>query len=110
MLNTIYLPVFLAEYDRTDIKEFLNKMAAKGWILSSKEGVLYKFVKTDKPYFRYDITYFADADETNNYYIVGSMDYYEMRKVGGWQFLLNDRKCRFLSRIIHRLCHWIPTH
>lgn len=98
MFDTIYIPASYAEYDKTGITEFLNRMAAKGWILSSKKGELYKFVKTDKTYFRYDITYFADADETNNYYIVGSMDYYEMRKAGGWQFLTNDRKMQiFIS-------------
>ena len=98
MFDTIYIPASYAEYDKTGITEFLNRMAAKGWILGSRSGVLYKFHKTDKTYIRYDITYFADANETNNYYIVGSMDYYEMRKAGGWQFLTNDRKMQiFIS-------------
>ena len=67
MFNTKITFRFFAEYDRSGIIEYLNKMAAKGWILKSKSGIAYKFVKTDKPYFKYDITFFADADKENDW-------------------------------------------
>ena len=34
---------FFADYDRSGIIAFLEKMVAKGWILKSKNGVAYKF-------------------------------------------------------------------
>ena len=83
---------FFAEYDRSGIIEYLNKMAQKGWILKSKYGIRYKFIKTDKPYIRYDVTFFADADKENNYIPYGADRYFEIRQAAGWQFLTNDRK------------------
>lgn len=92
MLKTLYLYNFLADYDRSGIIAFLEKMVAKGWILKSKNGVAYKFERTDKLYLKYDITYFADADKDNNYLPYESREYFEMAKAAGWQFLTNDRK------------------
>ncbi len=83
---------FFADYDRSGIIEYLNKMAAKGWILKSKKGVTYKFIKTDKPFLKYDITFFADANKENNFIPYGADRYFEMRQAAGWQFLTNDRK------------------
>lgn len=92
MFDTIYIPVYYAEYDKTGITEFLNRMAEKGWKLSSRSGVLYKFHKTDKPYIRHDITWFADATKENNWHPYESDIYFDMAKQAGWQFLTNDRK------------------
>ena len=68
---------FFAEYDRSGIIAFLEKMVAKGWILKSKNGFAYKFERTDKLYLKYDITYFADADKDNNYLPYESREYFE---------------------------------
>ena len=68
-MNTRYCTRFYSAYDVKGITEFLDKMATKGWILKSKSGVGYKFEKTDMPYFRYDITFFADASKENDYLI-----------------------------------------
>lgn len=92
MFDTIYIPAFYAEYDKTGITEFLNRMGAKGWILASRSDVLYKFHKTDKTYFRYDITWFADATKENDWHTYESDIYFEMARRAGWQFLTNDRK------------------
>lgn len=92
MFNTKLTFKFFADYDRSGIIEYLDKMAAKGWILKSKNGVAYKFVRTDKTNFRYDATYFADADKENDWMPYKSDVYFEMAQAGGWQFLTNDRK------------------
>ena len=68
-MNKKYAFRFYSEYDIKGIVKFLDKMAAKGWLLEKKSGVRYKFVKTDKPFVKYDITYFADASKENDYLI-----------------------------------------
>lgn len=83
---------FYAQYDISGMIEYLNKMAQKGWILSKKSGVYYRFVRTDKTYFKYGITFFADANKDNNFYPYGADRYFEIRQAAGWQFLVNDQK------------------
>lgn len=83
---------FYSEYDTKGIAEFLNQMATKGWMLAKKSGVYYRFVKTDKAFVKYDITYFADASKDNDYLPYGSDRYFEMRQAAGWQFVTNDNK------------------
>ena len=83
---------FFANYDVKGVTDFLDRMAAKGWLLTKKSGVFYKFEKTDKPYFRYDITFFADASKENDYLPYGADRYFEMAEAAGWQFILNDQK------------------
>ena len=91
-MNTRYCTRFYSAYDVKGITEFLDRMAMKGWILKSKSGIGYKFEKTDIPYFRYDITFFADASKDNDYLPYGSDRYFEMRQAAGWQFVTNDNK------------------
>ncbi len=83
---------FYSEYDTKGITEFLNQMATKGWMLAKKSGVYYRFVKTDKPFVKYDITYFADASKENDYLPYGADRYFEMAEAAGWQFVTNDNK------------------
>lgn len=83
---------FYSEYDTKGITEFLNQMATKGWMLAKKSGVYYRFVKTDKPFVKYDITYFADANKENNFLPYGADRYFEMAEAAGWQFVTNDNK------------------
>lgn len=92
MLNTKYCFRFYSDYDVKGMTGFLDRMAAKGWLLSKKSGVYYKFVKTDKSFIKYNITYFADANKENDFYPYGADRYFEMRQEAGWQFLTNDRK------------------
>ncbi len=92
MLDTKYTFRFYSDYDVKGMTGFLDRMAAKGWLLSKKSGVYYKFVKTDKPFIKYNITYFADANKDNNFFPYGADRYFEMRQEAGWQFLTNDRK------------------
>ena len=91
-MNTRYCTRFYSAYDVKGITEFLDKMATKGWILKSKSGIGYKFEKTDIPYFRYDITFFADASKENDYRPYGADRYFEMAEAAGWQFVTNDNK------------------
>ncbi len=91
-MKTRYCFRFYSDYDVKGMTDFLDRMAAKGWLLSKKSGVYYKFVKTDKPFIKYNITYFADADKENDFYPYGADRYFEMRQEAGWQFLTNDRK------------------
>ena len=83
---------FFADYDCSGIIEYLNKMATKGWILKSKGGIAYKFIKTDKKFFKYDITFFADANKDNDWQPYKSDVYLEIRQSAGWHLLTNDRK------------------
>ena len=96
-MNTRYCTRFYSAYDVKGITEFLDRMAMKGWILKSKSGIGYKFEKTDIPYFRYDITFFADASKDNDYLPYGSDRYFEMRQAAGWQFVTNDNKMMIFS-------------
>ena len=87
-----------SEYDIKGIIEYLNIMAVKGWLLEKKQGVYYRFVKTDKPFIKYDVTYFADASKENDFLPCGADRYIEMAEAGGWQFLTNDNKMQiFIS-------------
>ena len=88
---------FYSEYDTKGIAEFLDRMAAKGWKLSKKSGIYYRFVKTDKPFVKYDITYFADASKENDYLPYGADRYFEMAQAAGWQFVTNDNKMMIFS-------------
>ena len=88
---------FYSEYDTKGITEFLNQMATKGWMLAKKSGVYYRFVKTDKAFVKYDITYFADASKENDYLPYGADRYFEMRQAAGWQFVTNDNKMMIFS-------------
>ena len=88
---------FYSEYDTKGITEFLNRMATKGWRLTKKRGVYYRFVKTDKAFIKYDITYFADASKENDYLPYGADRYFEMRQAAEWQFVTNDNKMMIFS-------------
>ena len=88
---------FYSEYDTKGITEFLNTMAVKGWLLEKRSGVYYRFVKTDKAFTKYDITYFADASKDNDYLPYGADRYFEMRQAAGWQFVTNDNKMMIFS-------------
>ena len=83
---------FYSEYDTKGITEFLNQMATKGWLLAKKSGVYYRFVKTDKAFTKYDITYFVDASKENDYLPYGADRYFEMADAAGWHFVTNDNK------------------
>ena len=83
---------FYSEYDTKGITGFLNTMAVKGWLLEKRSGAYYRFVKTDKAFVKYDITYFADANKENNFLPYGADRYFEMAKAAGWQFVTNDNK------------------
>ena len=97
-MNKKYALRFYSEYDIKGIVKFLDKMAAKGWLLEKKSGVRYKFVKTDKPFVKYDITYFTDGIKENNYLPFGSDRYIGLANAAGWQFLTNDHKMQiFIS-------------
>lgn len=97
-MNKKYAFRFYSEYDIKGIVKFLDKMAAKGWLLEKKNGVRYKFVKNDKPFIKYDVTYFADAEKENDYRPYGADRYIEMAGAAGWQFLTNDHKMQiFIS-------------
>ena len=89
---------FYSEYDIKGIVNFLDKIAASGWLLEKKSGVFYSFVKTDKPFVKYDITYFTDAEKVNGYRPYDADRYFEMAQAAGWQFLTNDHKMQiFIS-------------
>lgn len=91
---------FYSEYDIKGIVKFLDKMAAKGWLLEKKSGVFYSFVKTDKPFVKYDITYFTDGIKENNYLPFGSDRYIGLANAAGWQLLTNDHKMQiFISEM-----------
>lgn len=89
---------FYSEYDIKGITEYLNTMVAKGWLLEKKQGVFYSFIKADKPFIKYDITYFTDGIKENNYLPFGSDRYIEMARAAGWELLTNDHKMQiFIS-------------
>ena len=61
MKNKYIVPSF-AFYDRTGIRKYLEKQAAKGWMLAKAGNYCWRFRRMEPKKLRYCVTYFPHAD------------------------------------------------
>lgn len=87
MKNRKYMYVDFAFYDRTGIERFLEKQAAKGWLLESTGGLLWRFTRIEPRNLRFCIVFSEedyDFDEEPPEKLMEYLDYCEK---SGWHFL-----------------------
>ena len=83
MNNKIYRLVQFYLYDHTGIQRYLEKMAAKGWLLD-KLGAFWRFRRIPPQKLRFAVTYFPEASTYDPGPPAGQWDYRELCRDAGW--------------------------
>lgn len=84
---------FYFEYNELDsVSEFLEDMAAKGWELTSKTGIIFGFRKTEPRKVRIstELVYYNEDDMMYSQYV-------ELCEAAGWKLIFDDGKLHFFE-------------
>lgn len=84
MLNTKHRLLFHSFYDHVGIAAYLEKMAAKGWMLE-KIGMFLKFRRTEPKKVHFAVTYFPDASQYDPHPSEKQLELEEFCAMAGWK-------------------------
>lgn len=72
-------------HDASTIEKYLEKMAAKGWLLAQASNYFWTYEKIEPTKLTFTVTYFSEASDFNPYPTENQYLFYEYCEAAGWQ-------------------------
>lgn len=72
-------------HDASTIEKYLEKMAAKGWLLAQASNYFWTYEKIEPNKLTFTVTYFSEASDFNLYPSKNQEVFYEYCEAAGWQ-------------------------
>lgn len=72
-------------HDARGIEEYLEKMAAKGWLLIHATNYFWTYEKIEPTQLKFSVTYFSEASDFNPYPSENQVVFYEYCEAAGWK-------------------------
>ncbi len=77
-------------YDKTSIENYLEKQAAKGWLIEKMSQVIWRFKRIKPMRVHFSVTYFPKASVFDAEPGEGQLEYQEFCEHTGWVFAASD--------------------
>lgn len=72
-------------HEASTIEKYLEKMAAKGWLLIHASNYFWTYEKIEPTKLTFTVTYFSEASDFNPYPTENQLLFYEYCEAAGWQ-------------------------